>query len=409
MCRVLRSSFFSREKRRKKRTSSKTHGGRAVKMVEGIKKIFLSLSPLSLVSPVLIMMVPFVHNFANNLIVITRNPCYCTDSFIDENVPQEFIKSCFELHEYCRTALVMLSCRSLTAFWIVSFHWLLPFILLGATSYPTTQALSNPKPSKYYRYKTFKRLSLPALAYSAFSKTAAKILQVKPKRVDPTISSAIPGTRRKVALVTGSNTGVGFETAKVLVQEHGYEVILACRSVEKGVEACQAINRGDTSKVGMAVFVQAVDVANFTSIESFAMTVNQQYDVIDVLINNAGRNSAGEGVNHSGADALCPIFATNFLGHFLLTRRLLDKCHRIVNVASVMHHFPLSERTIEGEGYSQQVDIDRVDFWQQVAHGKVEKTYAPSKLAALLFTLELNRRYADSKGIRSIAVNPGAV
>jgi NAD(P)-dependent dehydrogenase (short-subunit alcohol dehydrogenase family) len=203
-------------------------------------------------------------------------------------------------------------------------------------------------------------------------------------------------TRRKVALVTGSNTGVGYETAKSLVQDHGYEVILACRSMGKGVEACKAINAEAHASRGRAVFVQAVDLANFTSVEAFAAAVNQQYDTIDVLVNNAGRNSAGD----VGESDLCPVFATNFLGHFLLTRRLLDKCQRVVNVASVMHHFPLGDETD---------NIDQVDFWKRVARGQLAKTYGPSELAALLFSLELNRRFGKSKGIRSIAVNPGAV
>ena len=114
-------------------------------------------------------------------------------------------------------------------------------------------------------------------------------------------------------MITGSNTGVGFETAKTLAANHGYEVIIACRSEEKGIAAVNAINQavvsagkenesdnstsgGDNNKfnTGKALFLRPVDLSNLDSVREFCQLVNDQYDTIDVLINNAGKNSAAD-------------------------------------------------------------------------------------------------------------------
>jgi NAD(P)-dependent dehydrogenase (short-subunit alcohol dehydrogenase family) len=253
-------------------------------------------------------------------------------------------------------------------------------------------------------------MAVPALAYSAVANVASRLLKLEPKQIPPTTSSTTE-TRRRVALVTGSNTGVGYQTAKTLAQDHGFEVIIACRSSEKGIQACSEINTASNQHPprmvgGKAVFVQPLDLADLESVRAFCQTVNEQYDTIDVLVNNAGRNSAGATPDAGSPDL---IFQTNFMGHFLLTNLLVDKCRRIVNLASVMHHFPKYSKWDDD-------DINSIEFWRKNAveptaadAGVVRKTYAASKLAALLFSLELNRRYGKSKGIRSIAVNPGSV
>jgi len=121
-----------------------------------------------------------------------------------------------------------------------------------------------------------------------------------------------------------------------------------------------------------------------------------------LLVNNAGRRTNGDPVVVDGGRLdLC--FTTNYLGHFLLTRQLLPlliaaKAPRVVNVSSVMHHFCAAERHDE-------------TYWKRFAlfdANRTEKSYSPSKLAMLYFTIALNQRY-KSKGLRSIAVNPGAV
>jgi NAD(P)-dependent dehydrogenase (short-subunit alcohol dehydrogenase family) len=300
--------------------------------------------------------------------------------------------------------------------------------LASPSSSSKTPRSNQSSQSPYYSYKTFKRMGVPAILYSAFAKAAGKLVRLKPNEIAPTTTSE--GRRRRVALVTGSNTGVGFATAQSLVRDHGFEVIIACRDQDKGIQACQAINSDvvtttSSSDSGMAVFVQTLDLADLKSVREFCERVQEQYDDgIDVLVNNAGRNSAGPAATttttSSIGDAdekvvsLDVLFQTNFLGHFLLTNLLLDKCERVVNLSSVMHHFPVYSKNDELK------DVALTEFWKQNAlepttttteaeETTVRKPYAPSKLAALLFSMELNRRYGKSKGIRSIAANPGSV
>lgn len=83
---------------------------------------------------------------------------------------------------------------------------------------------------------------------------ASRLLQLKAEKIPVTSES-----RRRVALVTGSNAGVGYETAKTLVQDHGFEVIIACRSTEKGTLACKQINE-NSSSMAKAVFVKELDL-----------------------------------------------------------------------------------------------------------------------------------------------------
>lgn len=194
-----------------------------------------------------------------------------------------------------------------------------------------------------------------------------------------------------------SNTGIGFESAKALV-ERGYEVVLACRSPEKAQKAVQKIKDEVPEAPGKAVFHAPLDLSSFQSVHDFSDTIKAHYDKIDLLINNAGINSSGR--TPEGLD-LC--FKTNFLSHFLLTRNLLDlllkgRRPRVVNLSSVMHHFCHADKHDE-------------TYWRQNAVSSdisSTDTYSASKLAAILFSIELNRRYRSS-GLRSIAVNPGAV
>lgn len=205
---------------------------------------------------------------------------------------------------------------------------------------------------------------------------------------------------QKLAIVTGANTGIGLETARTLVVDYGWEVVLACRSQDKAIQAMVEINQQVTTSGGKGkavVLGQALDLSDFQSISAFTDAIETHYQdrSVNVLVNNAGRNTCGK------SGTMDVLFQANFLGHFALTKRLLDKLKggRIINLSSVMHHFvgPKPKDTA---------------FWKSVSLFRdppVPEIYSASKLAAILFTNELNRRYAASHKIHSMAVNPGGV
>lgn len=257
----------------------------------------------------------------------------------------------------------------------------------------------------YYTLSSFNLLGSVALLYSAatnlfFGVTRRKIERLpppvpqQPRRPRPySCGSASDG----VAIVTGCNTGIGYETARSLVQDYGFTVVMACRSRDKAQAAAQQINQhsGGENNGGKAVFVHPLDLSSFDSVRSFCKQVKDQFKQIHVLINNAGRNTNGVS-DDSNLDLL---FQSNFLGHYLLTSLLMDNMAenaRIVNLSSVMHHFCAGSA------------LDSVEFWKKtaVAGEQPRNTYSLSKLAALLFTVALNQRY---RNIRSYAVSPGSV
>lgn len=261
--------------------------------------------------------------------------------------------------------------------------------------------------SPYYSHGAFNALSLVAVLYSAASQILFGLFlratkwKLRVRGLAPNNSNT---KRRKVCICTGSNCGIGFETSKALV-EQGYEVVLACRSRDKALRAVDAINGSrSTGGRGRAVFVHPLDLSSFDSVRSFCDAIKERYDCVDVLINNAGLNTSGQ--SERGLDLL---FQSNFLGHFLLTEQLMDRLlegdgGRVVNLSSVMHHYADGWEAAPHQPHSYE-------YWKHIAQYNAERTqssYTPSKLAALLFTLELNRRYGD-RGLRSIAVNPGAV
>lgn len=246
-----------------------------------------------------------------------------------------------------------------------------------------TAAMTTQSP--YYSMTDFALMSPMAAIFSTLAQLTVQLVRPFPSLRLKIHDLPPPIPSKKVALVTGSNSGIGYETAKALA-ERGYEVILACRSRDKALQAVQSIRDN-------AVFCHPLDLSSFQSIKEFSTVIQNKYEHIDVLINNAGTNNAG-GMSTDGFD-MC--FQSNFLGHFLLTHQLLpllNKGARIVNLSSVMHHF-----------CSSNLDAE---YWKRQCHAGSE-SYNASKLAAILFTRELNNRYYKSKGIRSIAVNPGAV
>ncbi|MGA5083040.1 SDR family NAD(P)-dependent oxidoreductase [Streptomyces pseudogriseolus] len=195
----------------------------------------------------------------------------------------------------------------------------------------------------------------------------------------------IPDQHGRVAIVTGANTGLGFETARMLA-ERGARVVLAVRDVEKGKQAAARIH-GD-------VGVQALDLASLGSIRSAAADLRALHPRIDLLINNAGVMYPPK---RTTADGFELQFGTNHLGHFALTGLLLDRLldvpgSRVVTVSSVGHRIRAA------------IHFDNLQ-WER-SYSRVG-AYGQSKLANLMFTYELQRRLARHGATVAVAAHPG--
>ncbi len=198
----------------------------------------------------------------------------------------------------------------------------------------------------------------------------------------------MPKQSEKVAIVTGANNGIGFETT-VGMAEAGFNVVMACRSLEKA-EAAKANVLARIPSASLDILV--LDLSDVTSVHAFTDAFRNRYSKLDVLINNAGILLYSAQTNADGVELQ---FATNHLGHFLLTARLIDMipdnpASRIVSLSSIAHK-------------NADIHFDDLTCGQD---GGV--AYGQSKLACLLFGDELNRRLkASGNSLKSLTVHPG--
>src|ERR1700760_3071566 len=147
----------------------------------------------------------------------------------------------------------------------------------------------------------------------------------------------IPDQSGRVAVITGANTGLGYETASALAAK-GAHVVLAVRNLEKGKVAADLIARATP---GASVAIQELDLTSLDSIRSAADQLRADHPAIDLLINNAGVMFTPKSTTKDGFELQ---FGTNHLGHFALTNLLLDRVlaapgSRVVTVSSVGHRF----------------------------------------------------------------------
>jgi NAD(P)-dependent dehydrogenase (short-subunit alcohol dehydrogenase family) len=199
----------------------------------------------------------------------------------------------------------------------------------------------------------------------------------------------IPDLTGKVIIVTGGNSGLGYESVKAFA-EKGAEVVLASRTVEKGESA-----KKEMSAVKDKIEVMQLDLQDFASIEKFALAFKKKYDRLDVLLNNAGVMTTPYFKTKDGLEGQ---MGTNHFGHFKLTGHLLDVMvitpnSRVVNVSSGAHKqgvMDFENLMFEKGGYSPL------------------KAYGRSKLSNLLFTYELQRFFEVNKiGSIAVAAHPG--
>ena len=195
----------------------------------------------------------------------------------------------------------------------------------------------------------------------------------------------------KTCIVTGANSGIGFETARVLAQM-GAHVALVCRNAEKGRAALAEIQRG---LPGAQLDLLIADMSSQASVRALAAEVLAKYPRVDVLVNNAGAAVPKRALS---ADGIEMTIAGNHLGAFLLTLLLLDRLKasapsRIVNVSSEAQR-------------RAQLDLDDVQF-ERRKYSSIG-AYGQSKVLMNACTFELARRLAGT-GVTANCLHPGVV
>jgi NAD(P)-dependent dehydrogenase (short-subunit alcohol dehydrogenase family) len=200
----------------------------------------------------------------------------------------------------------------------------------------------------------------------------------------------IPSQAGRTAVVTGSNSGLGLSTARELARA-GAKVVVACRNQHKGRAAVKEIK---AAVPGAELELAELDLGSLESVKGFAESFRAAHDGLDLLINNAGVMAPPR---RETADGFELQFGTNHLGHFALTGRLIGAMEgrddaRVVTLSSGAHR------------------IGKITFddLQRKHHYFRWTAYGQSKLANLLFALELDRRLrAAGSAVRSMAAHPG--
>jgi len=208
--------------------------------------------------------------------------------------------------------------------------------------------------------------------------------------MDRWTAAQINDQRGRSFLVTGANSGLGFETARELAV-HGARVVLASRSEAKGLAA---VDRIKAERRGALVEFRLLDLADLDSVRAFATAITSDAITVDVLVNNAGLMYPPRVLTRQGFESQ---FATNHLGHFALTGLLFDTIRRgrdarVVTVSSLEH----KRGSIHFDDLAGERSYSPRRFYQQ------------SKFANVLFALELDRRVrAAGIPVRSLLAHPG--
>lgn len=199
----------------------------------------------------------------------------------------------------------------------------------------------------------------------------------------------VPDQTGRLIVITGANSGTGFEAARVLAAK-GAEVVIAARNARKA-EAAMARIRRETPSATLRF--EELDLSRQVSVRAAADRINAEGRPIDVLINNAGVMALPtRQVSEDGWELQ---LATNYLGHFALTGLILPLLKagraRTVQLSSIAHR--------DGRIHLDDLQVEAYRPW---------KAYAQSKLAMLMFALELDRRSrANGWGLTSVAAHPG--
>jgi NAD(P)-dependent dehydrogenase (short-subunit alcohol dehydrogenase family) len=201
----------------------------------------------------------------------------------------------------------------------------------------------------------------------------------------------IPDQSGRSVVITGANSGIGFEATKAFARK-GAHVVMACRSVDRGASARDEIR---TAVDGASLSVMELDLADLGSIRSFVDTFEREHSALHVLCNNAGVMAIPR---RETADGFELQLGVNHLGHFALTGLLLDRLKGTAGETRVV---------TQSSGVHERGDVDFDDLQSDAAYDKWD-AYAQSKLANLLFAYELDRRLrATNASVTSVACHPG--
>ncbi len=201
----------------------------------------------------------------------------------------------------------------------------------------------------------------------------------------------IPDQTGRTAIVTGANTGIGLETARMLAQK-GADVVLACRNAEKGAAAVAQIF---ADKPSGTVTVEALDLSDLDSVAAFSAAFAAKHEKLDLLINNAGVMVPPLGRTKQGFELQ---FGTNHLGHFALAARLSPLVLKTPGA-----RFVIVSSTAQAFG---SINFDDLN-WERRSYVPF-RAYGQSKLANTLFALELSRRLtAAGSDVRATSAHPG--
>ena len=202
----------------------------------------------------------------------------------------------------------------------------------------------------------------------------------------------MPDLTGRVIIVTGANSGIGYEAAKEFARK-GAHTVLACRDMDKAQAALAQI-REEIPEARAEILL--LDLANLASARHFAAASKAKHDRLDVLVNNAGLGGMPYTTTEDGFEMT---IGTNHLGHFALTGLLLDRLletpgSRVVTVSSAGH-------------VMARMDIDNLNYNDGQGYSMIS-AYGRSKLANLLFTYELQRRLeALGADTLAVAAHPG--
>jgi len=194
----------------------------------------------------------------------------------------------------------------------------------------------------------------------------------------------------KIAIVTGANSGIGYETTLALAKKEAL-VVMACRNISKAKLAKEKLIQ-EWPQANLEII--QLDLNSLASVRKFAQVFSTQFKKLDLLINNAGLMIPPLMHTEDGFESQ---FGVNYLGHFLLTGLLLPILEktsgaRIVSLSSIAH----KRATIDFENLNSEKSYSKM------------KAYGQSKLACLMFAYELDRRLKKSGSqVKSIAAHPG--